>query len=709
VPIISLRALLSFTLLFLSQATRAEDSFHLDILPILTKAGCNAGACHGAATGQGGFKLSLLGYAPDLDHAAITREFAGRRIDPEQPAQSLLLRKATRQIDHEGDRRFHPDSTEARSLQDWIRRGAPFGPSTTSVTGLVVRPPLLRPSQDGSPQSIEVTAHLSDGSTRLASGLALYSSNDDSIADVDRQGRVRILAPGTTAIMIRFAGAVAAARIESPFPVADAAPQPAPIPSHPIDRAIDRRLADMHVPASPPASATTFLRRVHLDLTGQLPPIELVREFESEPDSPARREALIDRLLASDAFTDLWSMRLADLLLISGKRGGEKGTHAYHHWLRAQVAANTGWDRIARDLLTGSGPINEHGPASFALLANDPRDLAEHAASIFLATRIACARCHAHPADRWTRTDYHQFAAFFARIQRDGGRVSTSDRGEVEDPRSGRPSVPRALGEFQPPPDNSDRRVALADWTASATNPLFARAFVNRTWKHLMGRGLVEPVDDLRPTNPPTHPELLDELAADFASNGFNLRHLVRRIVTSDAYQRSSRTLPGNARDDRLYSHAPLKALDGRVLLDVIAQATGVPESFDDQPDATHAVQLVGTQSPSPALDVLGRCPREASCEGSSPAGGGLAQALHLLNGATINRRLRQGHLPRWLGTIPSDEELLNQLYRHTLSRSPRPEERAEWLPRLARDPRNQVAEDLFWALLNSREFAINH
>ncbi len=708
-PIIFLRALLFLTLLCLSQSTRADDSFHLDILPILTKAGCNGGACHGAATGQGGFKLSLLGYAPDLDHAAITREFSGRRIDPEQPAQSLLLRKATRQIDHEGDRRFHPDSTEARTLQDWIRRGAPIGSSTATVTGLVVHPPLLRPSPDHSPPSIEVTAHLSDGSTRPATGLALYSSNDDSVADVDRQGRIRILTPGMTAIMVRFAGAVAAARIESPFPVSEGAPHPAPIPPHLIDRAIARRLADMHVPASPPASATTFLRRVHLDLAGQLPPVELVREFESKPDSPARREALIDQLLASDAFTDLWSMRLADLLLISGKRGGEKATLAYHRWLRAQVAADSGWDRIAHDLLTATGPINEHGPASFALLANDPRDLAEHAASIFLATRIACARCHAHPADRWTRTDYHQFAAFFARIQRDAGRVSTAERGEVEDPRSGRPSPPRALGEFRPAPDNSDRRVALADWTASPTNPLFARAFVNRTWKHLMGRGLVEPVDDLRPTNPPTHPELLDELAADFASNGFKLRHLVRRIVTSDAYQRSSRTLPGNSRDDRLYSRAFLKSLDGRVLLDAIAQATGVPESFDDQPDVTHAVQLVGTQSPSPALDILGRCPREASCDGSNPAGGGLAQALHLLNGATINRRLRQGHLPRWLGSIPSDEELLNQLYRHTLSRSPRPEERAEWLPRLARAPRSQVAEDLLWALLNSREFAINH
>ena len=704
-----LRVVLGFTLVFLVQTTRAEESFHLDILPILTKAGCNAGACHGAATGQGGFKLSLLGYAPDLDHSTITRELAGRRTDLDHPDQSLLLRKATRQIDHEGDRRFGPDSDEARTLRDWIGRGAPIGTSTAIVTNLVVQPTLLRPAQDGSAQSIEVTAQLSDGSTRPATSLALYSSNDDSIADVNRQGRIRILAPGTTAIMIRFAGAVAAARIESPFPASNSLSQTAPIPSHPIDRAIAQRLADMHVPASPPASANTFLRRVHLDLTGQLPPVELVREFESEPDSQPRRETLIDRLLASDAFTDLWSMRLADLLLISGKRGSEKATRAYHHWLRSQVAANTGWDRIARDLLTGSGPIDEHGPASFALLANDPRDLAEHAASIFLATRIACARCHAHPADRWTRTDYHQFAAFFARIQRDGGRVSSTDQGEVEDPRSGHPSAPRALGELQLATGNADRRWTLANWTTSTANPRFARAFVNRTWKHLMGRGLVEPVDDLRPTNPPTHPELLDALAAEFASNGFNLRHLVRRIVTSDAYQRSSRTLPGNVRDDRLYSHAPLKALDGRVLLDVIAQATGVPETFDDQPDITHAVQLVGTQSPSSALDVLGRCPREASCEGSSPAGGGLAQALHLLNGSTINRRLKQGHLPRWLASIPSDEELLNQLYRHTLSRSPRPEERAEWLPRFARDPRNQVAEDLFWALLNSREFALNH
>ena len=692
-------------------AAGAPLDFNVGILPVLTKAGCNAGACHGAATGQGGFKLSLLGYAPDLDHASITRELGARRIDLSHPGDSLLLRKATRQIDHEGDRRFRADSPEALLLRDWISRGAPRGRSDLVVTGLVVHPGILGPVASTEPQAITVTAQLSDGSTMPATDLALYTSNDDRIADVDRRGRVRLHGPGTTAIMIRFGGAVGSVRVGYPFPgQPDETAFAGFKPRNFIDDALLRRLGEMNVPPSPEASGTEFLRRVHLDLTGRLPAPERIAAFAAGGDGPDQRDAVIDRLLAGPEFTDLWTQRLADLLLLSGKRGSEKASRTYHQWLHAQVATNAPWDRMARELLTAEGPVDEVGPASFALLANDPRDFAEQVGSIFLAARIGCARCHAHPADRWTRTDYHQFAAFFARIRRDGGRIDTAPQGEVEDPQTGRPLPPRPLGERIALDPAADRRGALAEWVVSADNPLFARAFVNRVWKHLMGRGLVEPVDDLRPTNPAVHPELLDALAHDFASSGFDLRHLVGSIARSAAYQRSARPLPGNATDDRLHSHALLKMPDGRVLLDMIAQATGVPEEFPDQPEVERAVQLVGAQSPSAALDILGRCSRETTCESSSIAGGGLAQALHLVNGATINRRLGQGHLARWLSEKPSNDELITRLYLHTLSRPPLAAERDEWRARLAAgEARSAIAEDLLWALLNSREFTFNH
>lgn len=688
----------------------AGFDFTTRILPILTHAGCNAGACHGAATGQGGFRLSLLGYAPELDHAAITREWNGRRIDIERPAESLLLRKATARIPHEGDRRIRMDSPEARLLLDWIREGAPFGNRGLTVTGLVVQPGLLRPAPG--PQPITVTARLSDGSSLPATSLALFTSNNEAVAEVDRKGLVRVLGPGLTSIMVRFGGAVAAVTVEHPYPGSAttlATASEAASEADSIDAWVDRRLRDLNLPASPRSSATEFLRRVHIDLTGRLPEPEQVRAFLGRPDSPAARAAVVDGLLASEAFTDLWTQRFAELLLVSGRRGGEAAARSTHRWLRARIAADSGWDAIARELVTATGPVDTVGATSLSLLAEDPRDLAEHAASILLGTRIGCARCHAHPADRWTRTDYHRFAAFFARVRRVEGRVLVSAQGEIEDPQSGHALAPRPLGGvFPESPSTGDRRVLLADWMAAGGRTWVARAFVNRVWGHLFGRGLVEPVDDLRPTNPPTHPELLDWLVDRFIADGTRLRPLVRILVLSEAYQRRCQPLPENERDDRLLSHARLRPPDARVFLDLVCQATGVPEVFPDQPDAANAVQLVGTQTPSQALDILGRCSREAGCA-TGDGGGGLALALHLINGQTVQSRLTQGRLPAWLKANTAPAVLLDNLYLHTLSRPPSPSEQAFWVPRLDNPRRDEVAADLLWALLNSREFAFNH
>lgn len=710
--LLALVASLAFAAFAPTQA-HAETHFTTDILPILTKAGCNAGACHGAATGQGGFKLSLHGYAPALDHQRITRELGGRRIDLAHPDESLLLRKATRKTDHEGGRRLLPDAPETLRLQDWIARGAPLGDPTLHVTRLQADPPTLVAGPSPKPHPLRITATLSDGSTRDVSSLALVSSNDDAVADIERpSGHVRFTGHGSTALMIRFAGAVAAVHVDNPFP-GPAATQPDSLlaSTNPVDHAILRRLRELNVPASPDAPPATFLRRVHLDLTGRLPQPQQIESFLAQPDSPTTRAALVDTLLASPEFTDLWTLRLADLLLLGGNRTAEPAARAQHDWLHTRIAQRTGWNRIAHELLTARGSLETNGATAFVALASDPRDLAEHAASLFLGIRVGCARCHAHPTDRWTRRDYHQFAAFFTGTRRDNGRVlDDDDGGGIEDPDSGQILAPRPLGAAPLPEIPPDRSRAAADWITQPGNPLFARAFVNRVWKHLLGRGLVEPADDLRPTNPATHPDLLDTLAADFEQRGYDLRRLVRIIVLSEAYRRSASVLPGNATDSTLFSHARLKAPEAAVLHDMIAQATGIDEPWEGQPAGTRAVQLPGLRPGASVLDLLGRCSRNAPCDTATAAGGGLARTLHLINGPTIGSRLDKGRLAGWLQQGLSTREFLRQLYLHTLSRPPTSAELTHWSPLLdATHDRREAAQDLLWALLNSREFAWIH
>jgi hypothetical protein len=368
-------------------------------------------------------------------------------------------------------------------------------------------------------------------------------------------------------------------------------------------------------------------------------------------------------------------------------------------------------------LLTAEGNVREVGPANFMTLANDPRDLSEHVGRMFLGSRVACARCHTHPSDRWTQEDYHRFAAYFARVGRSGDLIQMRQRGEVDHPKTGQPVEPKPLGASRPksanPTDNdpaADRRLELADWLTSGENPLFARSLVNRVWKHCFGRGLVEPVDDLRPTNPATHPALLDALARDFVAHGFDLRNLLRTITTSETYQRSSTATPSNRPDDRLFSHAYVRELPAPVFLDAVVQVTEVPHRFEGQPDNLRAVQLVGPQVPSASLDVLGRCQRERPCDTPGQGGGGLARTLHLIQGTTLQDKLSGGIVDRLLSTNKSDAAIVAELYLRALTRRPEPEETTEWTSLLgtAADRRAAV-EDLLWALLNSREFGFNH
>ncbi|HUF61402.1 MAG TPA: DUF1553 domain-containing protein [Verrucomicrobiales bacterium] len=700
------RALLSVAIAWPAALISAAEPppFRTAVLPVLTKAGCNAGACHGAATGQGGFQLSLLGYDPREDFDRITREFGGRRIDLDQPGHSLLLRKSSYQIEHEGGRKLPRDSSGHALLLRWIARGAPYGPAELRVTGIEVDPRDSLIQNTGESVQLRVTASLSNGVREDVTPLALYTSNDDAVAEVSKSGTVSVTGRGLTSIMVRYSGQVAAARIAAPLggPNQEILLTPA---ANFIDEHIDAELLRLRVPPSSASGDAEFLRRVHLDLAGLLPASEAARTFLAEPPSAEKRLRVIETLLASPAFVDLWTMKLADLLLL---KGGSEEAAAYHHWLRNQVAANAPLDRVARALLTTTGELTSAGPANFLTLANDPRDLSEHVSRIFLGTQLACARCHSHPSDRWTREDYHHFAAFFARITREGGAIHIAARGEVDHPSTGEPLPPKPLGAPLPQDAGDDSRLAgLSRWLTAPDNPFFARSFVNWVWMHLLGRGLVEPVDDFRPTNPPTHPALLDALAADFVANGFDLRHLVRTIVSSHTYQRTSRSLVANKSDTHLYSHAFLKEIPAPVFADAVAQVTGVPDVFEGYTAGVRAVQLVSPATPSPALDVLGRCLRTGPCDGPSQLGGGLAKALHLINGPTINAKLRHGAA----GALRdrSSRDAIEEVYLRAFSRAPKPVELAEWNVLLDRAPNRSAAfEDFLWTLLNSREFAFN-
>ncbi|HIL25461.1 MAG TPA: DUF1553 domain-containing protein [Verrucomicrobia bacterium] len=682
-------------------ATAAERAWHFptDILPRLTQAGCNAGKCHGAATGQGGFKLSLLGDDPAADHAAITRERGGRRIDFANPERSLFLRKPSRDLDHKGGQKLRAQSADWKAVRDWIAAGAPFGKTDLQVTKLVVTPAELRHSAQ-----LKVMAHFSDGQTRDVTAMALYTTQNDAVATVGKTGQVTIERSGLGAIMIRAAGQVTAARVAVPFK--HELKNDFPKPHNFIDEKVFAELSRMRIPVSPLAGDVVFLRRATLDLAGRLPTSTEVRAFIKNPN----REKLINRLIGSEAFVDFWTLKFADLLLIDSKKLGAEPARAYRDWLRAQIKNNTPMNQVARALLTARGNLTQNAAANFQRQKTDPRDMGEFVSQTLLGIRVACARCHNHPFDRWTQADYHRFAAFFARTRVKGGELVLVERGEVRHPRTEKVVLPSPLGASKTAKaDGLDYRPALADWLTHPDNPFFARAMANRVWREMMGRGLVEPVDDLRVSNPPANPALLDALAASFVKNKFDLRRLIHDITTSRAYQLSSLATAANRTDTQLFSHAYLKPLPAPVKADAIAQATGQPNVYAGQPKGTRAVQLLDAQVPSYTLDVFGRCPRTDNCADPTQFGGGLSSALHLINDPALNKKLGPA-VAALLKIQPQPNAMLDEMFLRTLSRFPNDKERAQCLKHIAEVKGTKEGwQDLLWALLNTREFGFNH
>jgi hypothetical protein len=686
--------------------------FESQVIPVFTKAGCNSGACHGAAIGRGGFRLSLLGYDPQADYESLVNEFEGRRVNRAHPEKSLVLRKPSMDVDHEGGLRLQPDGEGFQIVRGWIGAGAPRGAGRRLVR-IEVSPKSQWLARADEKVTVQVLAHFAAASdqqsTEDVTRWAVFTPADPAALDVSSGGEVTARRRGQNALMVRFLGEVAAVTVT--VPLAESSFDGSRPRANFIDDHVNRTLDELRLPHSPRADRATLARRIYLDLIGTLPDPREVEEFVAAGDVTAQMQ-MVDQLMNRPEFVDHWSYKWGDLLRIESRRLQPGGAAAFHAFVRECVAKNTPLDAMAREMLLSLGDAHQIGPANFSRVPNDARSQAEHVSRVFMGVRLQCANCHNHPLDRWTQDDYHGLAAVFARLDR-GREVRLLPRGEVIHPKTGQPATPRIPGvEFLDSSEPELQRERIASWLTAPDNPYFARAAVNRIWRELMGRGLVEPTDDHRATNPATHPELLDALARDFVKHGFDVRHTIRAIVASEAYQRSSRSVRGNEADDRFYSKALVRPLPPHVLIDAVAKVTGVPEELGDLPPGTAAISLGDSRVPSEPLDLLGRCSRDGECSPVATAAGSLPLTLHMINGPWLNAKLSNpgGRVAQFVDK-PSDE-VVSELYLIAFGRQPTTREAEHWRAQLVKsggDERRELIQDIVWAMLNSTEFTCNH
>jgi hypothetical protein len=692
-------------------------SFENDIIPILTKATCNAGGCHGKAEGQNGFKLSVFGFDPPADHAAITKEARGRRLFLNAPEASLLLLKGSGRVPHGGGKKLDENSLRYRRLARWVTEGAAFGTGDAPpVVSLEVEPSLRALALKGT-QQVRVTATDAAGGRRCVTAEAEYESNAPTIAAVDPRGWVQAGEhPGEAAILVRYLGHVAVSRVTLPRP---GVTFPRPPEANFIDKHVWDKLARLGIPPSDLANDAEFLRRVSLDTIGTLPTAAEARAFLASKD-PDKRKKLIDRLLDRPEYADYWAMKWADLLRVDRDAVTPKAAVAMTRWLRREFAENRPFDQFARGVLTARGNTAREGPAAVYVVMHSPEELSRSMAQLFCGVRIACAQCHHHPSARWGQDDYFALAGFFSGVHRKtlpgGGTAITDNPGsDLKNPRTGVVQPARALGAVAPVDlaKATDRRTALADWMTGPDNPFFAPAIANRLWAHYFGRGLVEPLDDFRATNPPTNEPLLADLAKHLRDHKYDLKAFTRTLLNSRAYQLASKPLPGNADDAQNFSHAAAKSLPAEVLLDAIGQATGVPEKFNGVPEGTRAIQLWDNRIPSYFFRIFGRPLRASVCECERSNEPSITQALHLMNAPEIADKIRAkgGTAHKLADSAKPPAEVVDELYLTTLARLPTDREKATMLKVFADagPDRRAAAEDVLWALLNSKEFLFNH
>lgn len=701
-------------------------NYRNQVQSVLTKTGCNMGACHGASAGKNGFKLSLRGYDPEGDYNTLTRQARGRRIVPHDPGRSLILTKPTGVIPHKGGLRFTEDSLEYRVIAEWIAQGQP-GPSADDprIERLEILPPATRLAA-GDVQQMIVRARFSDGHVEDVTRWAKYSSTNHAVCQVDDNGVVKVSGSGEGAVVAWYLAQNVTATVTVPYAQAVPAELFAGAGRRNfIDELVLAKLQALNMPPSPPCSDGEFLRRAHLDTIGVLPTAEETRAFLADAD-PLKRDKLVERLFARPEFVDYWSYQWSDLLLLTGSRLRPQALKAFYQWIRERVAADTPWDEFVRGVVLAKGSTFDNGAANFYALHQDPQDMSETVSMAFLGMSINCARCHDHPLEKWTNDDYYGMVSLFARVRGkgwggdfrngDGNRtVFLAERGEVIQPRTGRPQRPRPLdGQPIDFDADADRRVHLAAWLTSPSNPYFSKAITNRIWSNFLGVGLVEKVDDLRLTNPPSNDRLLTTLADELVQQRYDLKTLMRQILTSQTYQRSSRALPENAQDQRFYARFYPRRLKAEVLLDAISDVTGVPTPFKDQPAGTRALQLADASVASYFLETFGRPDRLITCTCERSDEPSMTQVLHLANGKTLLEKLeaKDGRITKLAADGVSAEQVVDELYLCALSRYPTDAEKSRLTAVLADAPsgeRRAAVEDLFWSVLTSREFLFQH
>jgi hypothetical protein len=703
-------------------ATPEPVTFERDVQPVLARAGCNAGACHGKARGQNGFQLSLLGFDPEFDYHALTDEARGRRVFPAAPEFSLVLRKPSGELPHGGGKRFAPTDAGYEVLRRWIAAGTPRTPKGAPALERITVEPAERLLAQNGGQQLAVTAHYTDGSTEDVTHLATFQSNEGALAAVNPDGFIKAgPLPGEAAVMARYMGKFAVCNVLIPLPERVPDEVYARLPRNNfIDPLVWDKLRRLGLTPSDPAPDHTFLRRAYLDVIGRLPTPEEARAFLADADL-RKRAKLIDRLLERPEYADFWANKWADLLRPNPYRVGIKAVFNLDAWLRDAFRRNKPYDQFVRDLLTAQGSTFRNGAAVVFRDRREPDEITTMVSQLFLGVRLDCAKCHHHPFEVWGQDDFYSLAAYFARLGRKGTGLSppisggeevvtVAGKGEVRHPLTGQVLPPRPLFGKAPPLDpDRDPRQALAEWVTSPANPYFARVIVNRVWADLMGRGLVDPVDDLRATNPPSNGPLLDALADDFRKNGYDLKKLLRTIMTSHAYGLSSLPKGQNAADTRNYSRHYRQRLRAEVLLDAVCDITGVPEGFSAMPPGSRAMELWTVRSQSLFLDSFGRPDpnQDPPCERSADTT--VVQALHLMNAPNLHRKVTSddGRAAALAKGAKSPAEVVEELYLLIYSRLPDADEKRVCVSLFAERgaTRRQVVEDLMWAMINTPEF----
>lgn len=721
-----------------SAEERSAISFRNDVQAVLSRLGCNMGACHGALAGKGGFRLSLRGYDSEADYDSIARQLRGRRIEPADPGRSLLLTKPTGMLPHKGGLRLLAGSRDYQVLADWIAAGAP-GPQADDprLTRISVSPEqiILAP---GDTSAVTVKAHYDDGRAVDVTHWAKFTATDEAVAGVDEDGRVQVRGPGEGAVLVWFGSQVALSRMTVPFAhsLDDRAFATAPRRNF-IDELNLAQLKTLRLLPSPPADKATYIRRATLDTLGRLPTAAETAEYLAD-DQPDSRNRLIDRLLASEDYVDYWSYKWSDLLLINGTKLRPIAVEAFYKWVQQAVRENRPWDQMVREVLTATGDARENGATNFYAIHQSPEEMTENASQAFLGLSIACAKCHNHPLEKWTNDQYYAMANLFSRVRAKGwgGEPRNGDgnrtlyvvqSGELLQPGRGKPQPPAPLDAEPIALDApGDRRDAIAQWMTNPENPYFTRAITNRVWANFMGRGLVESVDDLRLSNPASNEPLMAALSQHLIDHAFDLKQLIRTILESETYARSSEPLPENADDTKYHTRYYPRRLMAEVLLDCIDQVLQTSNDFntiafpgaDSQktafyPRGTRAIELYDSAVSSYFLKTFGRNAREITCECQRSSEPSMVQVLHLSNGDTLNQKLADpsGTISQLIDAGLSNEQIIERLFVVALARPASDAEMKQLLTVMAEygDERRQALEDAFWSVLASTEFTFNH